>query len=373
MDPEANNSFSDPFLAHLFLILSIYDLSPSPPPIPSYDGPSTSQTDNILHALKTMARRMYTTEDALASIKASGNWENSPDAKKRHGVADTPQQPSNSSAKSPQGSLPPCSSDGSTASGYSSNTMRSSSGILHSSSSPPSFSPHNVSLAADFERNVNVSESAFERDRSSGAVQLSDRAVSPMAISLDGPQSAVDHPKGLLHDYSGSSLSAPPTPHDDLVSCPLCGSAISDSLAVSKVSSAFKTSSSSGATLVVPPDGPHTVVAFESGMNAVEELRLLKAQISDVVRVCNAVARGDLSHKITVPFQGVFMVQVKDVVNGMVDKLDQFAREVTRVLQEVGAEGYVSSPPIRPSHNVSLLASVNSAVRLLYSISMAYG
>jgi osomolarity two-component system sensor histidine kinase NIK1 len=91
-------------------------------------------------------------------------------------------------------------------------------------------------------------------------------------------------------------------------------------------------------------------------MNAVEELRFLKAQISDVVRVCNAVARGDLSHKITVPFQGVFMIQLKDVVDGMVDKLDQFAKEVTRVSQEVGAEGYVSSPPIRPSHDASLLA-----------------
>ncbi|KAI6035900.1 hypothetical protein PISMIDRAFT_686167 [Pisolithus microcarpus 441] len=35
--------------------------------------------------------------------------------------------------------------------------------------------------------------------------------------------------------------------------------------------------------------------AFESGMSAVEELRLLKAQVQDVARVCNAVARSDLS------------------------------------------------------------------------------
>lgn len=39
-------------------------------------------------------------------------------------------------------------------------------------------------------------------------------------------------------------------------------------------------------------------------MSAVEELRLLKAQISDVARVCNCVARGDLTQKITDPVWG---------------------------------------------------------------------
>lgn len=73
----------------------------------------------------------------------------------------------------------------------------------------------------------------------------------------------------------------------------------------------------------------------------VEELQLLKDQVQDVARVCNAVARGDLSQKITVVVQGVVMVQLKDVINTMVDKLGQFAKEVTRVSQEVGTEGYV--------------------------------
>ncbi|KAF8884649.1 hypothetical protein BD779DRAFT_1612091 [Infundibulicybe gibba] len=85
--------------------------------------------------------------------------------------------------------------------------------------------------------------------------------------------------------------------------------------------------------------GPLAAAAFESGMSAVEELKLLKAQVQDVARVCNAVARGDLSQKITVPVQGVVMVQLKDVINTMVDKLGQFAKEVTRVSQEVGTEG----------------------------------
>ena len=73
------------------------------------------------------------------------------------------------------------------------------------------------------------------------------------------------------------------------------------------------------------------------------ELQLLKDQVQDVARVCNAVARGDLSQKITVPVQGVVMVQLKDVINTMVDKLGQFAKEVTRVSQEVGTEGSVLS------------------------------
>ncbi|KAF9448757.1 hypothetical protein P691DRAFT_668846 [Macrolepiota fuliginosa MF-IS2] len=85
--------------------------------------------------------------------------------------------------------------------------------------------------------------------------------------------------------------------------------------------------------------GPLAHAAFESGLSAVEELKLLKAQVQDVARVCNAVARGDLSQKITVPVQGVVMVQLKDVINTMVDKLGQFAKEVTRVSQEVGTEG----------------------------------
>lgn len=74
-----------------------------------------------------------------------------------------------------------------------------------------------------------------------------------------------------------------------------------------------------------------------------QELQLLKDQVQDIARVCNAVARGDLSQKITVPVQGIVMVQLKDVINTMVDKLGQFAKEVTRVSQEVGTEGFVFS------------------------------
>ena len=381
MDAEPHNSFSDPFLAHLVLVLSIYELGPFPAPVPRYDGPSTWQTDNILRALKTMARRMYTAEDTLASIKASENWENGPDTKKRRSVGDTPPT-SNPSANSSQADLSPStttttssiipSSNGST-SGYSSTTVRSSSGtpIPHGSSSPSLFPPYNLaSLPAYFEQDVNMSESASDLDFSH-APHLPDRASSPMTISLDGLQSTVDRSSGSLRTINGSSHSAPPTSHD-LASCPLCGRAVSDNIAIGRISSAFKNSPSSGSPLVVPP-GPLVNAAFESGMSAVEELRLLKTQVQDVARVCNAVARGDLSQKITVHVQGVVMVQLKDVINGMVDKLGQFAREVTRVSQEVGTEGYVSFLSTRSHHPSLFFATVSSAVKLSYSMSKARG
>ncbi|KAG9073424.1 hypothetical protein FS749_015238, partial [Ceratobasidium sp. UAMH 11750] len=100
-----------------------------------------------------------------------------------------------------------------------------------------------------------------------------------------------------------------------------------------------------GSPLVLPP-GPLSAAAFESGMSAVEELKLLKAQVQDVARVCKAVAEGDLSQKITVPVQGVVMVQLKDVINTMVDKLGRFAQEVTRVSLEVGTEGRLGGQAI---------------------------
>ncbi|KAG1828463.1 hypothetical protein DFJ58DRAFT_877186 [Suillus subalutaceus] len=121
------------------------------------------------------------------------------------------------------------------------------------------------------------------------------------------------------------------------MACPTCGKVITDTLTMSRINSSFD-GSPNVSSLVVPP-GSLTAAAFESGMSAVEELRLLKAQVQDDARVCNAVARGDLSQKITVPVQGVVMVQLKDVINTMVDKFGQFAKEVTRVSREVGTGG----------------------------------
>src|SRR5438046_742612 len=64
----------------------------------------------------------------------------------------------------------------------------------------------------------------------------------------------------------------------------------------------------------------------------------LTQQVRDVANVTTAVARGDLSKTITVTAQGE-IDQLKQTVNNMVAKLNQFSSEVTRVAREVGTEG----------------------------------
>ena len=58
----------------------------------------------------------------------------------------------------------------------------------------------------------------------------------------------------------------------------------------------------------------------------------------NIAEVTTAVARGDLSRKITVDVKGEIL-QLKDTINTMVDQLNGFAAEVTRVAREVGTEG----------------------------------
>jgi HAMP domain-containing protein/signal transduction histidine kinase/CheY-like chemotaxis protein len=64
----------------------------------------------------------------------------------------------------------------------------------------------------------------------------------------------------------------------------------------------------------------------------------LTGQVRNIADVTTAVARGDLSKKITVDVKGEIL-QLKDTVNTMVDQLNSFASEVTRVAREVGTEG----------------------------------
>ncbi len=64
----------------------------------------------------------------------------------------------------------------------------------------------------------------------------------------------------------------------------------------------------------------------------------LTVQLRDVSKVATAIANGDLSQKITVEVRGE-LLQIKDVINKMVDQLNSFAAEVTRVAKEVGTEG----------------------------------
>jgi len=64
----------------------------------------------------------------------------------------------------------------------------------------------------------------------------------------------------------------------------------------------------------------------------------LTAQVRNIAEVTTAVARGDLSRKITVDVRGEIL-ELKNTINTMVDQLNAFASEVTRVAREVGTEG----------------------------------
>jgi len=184
---------------------------------------------------------------------------------------------------------------------------------------------------AELEKEMYDTDSATSGDFTPNADKKPTRnAKNNMTISLDGLQSSIDpsqvftraygnmkaHQAAIaqVHAINGSGAgysSAPPTAHSQ---CPTCGKSTSDPLIFYN---ALDDGPLSSSPLVVPM-GPLAAAAFESGMSAVEELKLLKAQVQDVARVCNAVARGDLSQKITVPVQGVVMVQLKDVINTMV-------------------------------------------------------
>src|SRR6202034_3318583 len=64
----------------------------------------------------------------------------------------------------------------------------------------------------------------------------------------------------------------------------------------------------------------------------------LTTQVRNIAKVTTAVARGDLSQKITVDAKGEIL-ELKNTINIMVDQLNSFAAEVTRVAKEVGTEG----------------------------------
>src|SRR5439155_729664 len=64
----------------------------------------------------------------------------------------------------------------------------------------------------------------------------------------------------------------------------------------------------------------------------------LTVQLRDVSKVATAIAGGDLTQKITVDVRGEIL-QIKNVINTMVDQLSSFAAEVTRVAREVGTDG----------------------------------
>src|SRR5205807_1420007 len=73
----------------------------------------------------------------------------------------------------------------------------------------------------------------------------------------------------------------------------------------------------------------------------------LTAQVRNIADVTIAVANGDLSKKITVDVHGEIL-QLKEAINTMVDQLNAFAAEVTRVAREVGTEGKLGGQAVVP-------------------------
>src|SRR5262249_1165808 len=73
----------------------------------------------------------------------------------------------------------------------------------------------------------------------------------------------------------------------------------------------------------------------------------LTDQVRNIAQVTTAVARGDLSRKITVDVRGEIL-ELKDTINTMVDQLNGFAWEVTRVAREVGTEGKLGGQAVVP-------------------------
>ena len=73
----------------------------------------------------------------------------------------------------------------------------------------------------------------------------------------------------------------------------------------------------------------------------------LTGQVRNIADVATAIAKGDLSRKITVDVKGEIL-QLKDTINTMVDQLNSFASEVSRVAREVGTEGRLGGQAMVP-------------------------
>ncbi len=106
----------------------------------------------------------------------------------------------------------------------------------------------------------------------------------------------------------------------------------------------------------------------------------LTVQLRDVSKVATSIAKGDLSQKITVDVSGEIL-QIKDTINTMVDQLNAFAGEATRVAREVGTEGKLGGQAQVPgvagtwkdlTDNVNLLAAnLTTQVRNIAEVTTA--
>jgi HAMP domain-containing protein len=103
----------------------------------------------------------------------------------------------------------------------------------------------------------------------------------------------------------------------------------------------------------------------------------LTTQVRSIAEVTKAVASGDLSKKIDVETRGEIL-DLKNTVNNMVDQLNVFSAEVTRVAREVGADGKLGGQAVVPSvggtwkdltDNVNMMAgNLTSQVRSIAAV-----
>ncbi|KAJ7021492.1 hypothetical protein C8F04DRAFT_1314187 [Mycena alexandri] len=305
-DMEAATSFKD----HLLAVLSLHDAPrAAAAPIPRYSGPSDWQTDAILRKVEALLRASdyqaastnssaaapITTPTPKATVAVNGKRPPTPTPV----LAGLPPVPHNL-APSNSYSLPP-NANGSTTNGR---------------SSPDSESSYNTALEDDVDAHstttTTTSPSASPSLSSSASPSTSNHA-GPAACATCGhqPNRYVNHtgtsplrpypyaypsyartnPNGTDADFSDGGGSRTHTPNT--------------------ASGEYNPYAESPG--VVPTGGALASAATQGGMDALEELRLLKDQVRDVSRVCNAVATGDLTQKITVPVQGDLMVQLKKV------------------------------------------------------------
>src|SRR5256712_3243236 len=106
----------------------------------------------------------------------------------------------------------------------------------------------------------------------------------------------------------------------------------------------------------------------------------LTAQVRNIAEVATAVARGDLSRKITVDVKGEIL-ELKNTVNTMADQLNAFASEVSRVAREVGTDGKLGGQALVPgvagtwkdlTDNVNSMASnLTGQVRNIAEVTIA--
>ncbi|EJT98286.1 hypothetical protein DACRYDRAFT_118989 [Dacryopinax primogenitus] len=274
---------SHPFIQHLSTIFSAYELGPHSPSIPKYSGRQDLQTNLIEENVQRLFKRLWEAEERLEAYSP-----NKPNKRVKQLVEEEAEL-----------------------------TRSNGAGVKrkHPESQGLPITP--------------IQTPAVEGQATVPARGPSEPKATPMHIDLGNLPPSI-----TPEDVAKRTLRTPipPTYHH----CPACGHIMSPPSILSGLLHARVSSNDS--PLVIPP-GPLSVAAFERGMDAVDELKLLKAQVQEIARVCMGVAQGDLSKVITIEVQGPVMSELQDSVNEMVGTLKAFADQVTHVSVKVGVEG----------------------------------